>query len=74
MEDLRIGQVINTEKGLERIVRMEWGNPVTEAVREVEETASSLHAAKVESAETQRDIRQDFARLGSPAVSQLIKI
>ena len=32
MESLKVGQVINTEKGLEKIVAMEWGNPVTIAV------------------------------------------
>ena len=39
MERLKVGQVINTEKGLEKIVAMEWGNPVTTAVESLNSVA-----------------------------------
>ena len=39
MERLKVGQVINTEKGLEKIVAMEWGNPVTIAVKSLKSVA-----------------------------------
>lgn len=74
MGELRIGQVINTEKGQEKIVAIEWGNPVTTAVDAMEKIVSAPRPVSAEAVEPRNDNPANLARFGSPAVSQLIKI
>ena len=76
MERLKVGQVINTEKGLEKIVAMEWGNPVTIAVKSLKSVAGEPRPVTQEGAETRggTDRLEGVARISTQAVSQLIKV
>ena len=76
MERLKVGQVINTEKGLEKIVAMEWGNPVTIAVKSLSSVAREPRPVTLEGTEARRNTGslESFARIGTQAVSQLIKL
>ena len=76
MERLKVGQVINTEEGLEKIVAMEWGNPVTIAVKSLSSVAREPRPVTQEGAETRggTDSLEGVARISTQAVSQLIKV
>jgi hypothetical protein len=76
MERLKVGQVINTEKGLEKIVAMEWGNPVTIAVESLNSVVREPRSVTQESTGTRGDTDSlgSVARIGTQAVSQLIKL
>ena len=76
MERLKVGQVINTEKGLEKIVAMEWGNPVTIVIESLNSVASEPRPVTQEGTETRGDTDspESVARIGTQAVSQLIKL
>ena len=76
MERLKVGQVINTEKGLEKIVAMERGNPVTIAVKSLSSVAREPRPVTQEGTETRggTDSLEGVARIGTQAVSQLIKV
>ena len=76
MERLKVGQVINTEKGLEKIVAMEWGNPVTIAVESLKSVAGEPRPVTQEGAEALGDTDSPgiVARISTQAVSQLIKV
>ena len=76
MERLKVGQVINTEKGLEKVVSMEWGNPVTIAVESLKSVAGEPRSVTQEGTETRgnTDSSGSVARIDTQAVSQLIKV
>ena len=76
MERLKVGQVINTEKGLEKIVAMEWGNPVTIAVESLNSVAREPRSVTQEGTEALGDTDSpgSVARISTQAVSQLIKV
>ena len=76
MERLKVGQVINTEKGLEKIVAMEWGNPVTIAVESLKSVAGEPRSVTQEGTETRGDTDSPggVARIGTQVISQLIKV
>ena len=76
MERLKVGQVINTEKGLEKIVAMEWGNPVTIAVKSLSSVAREPRPVAQEGTETRggTDSLEGVARISTQAVSQRITV
>ena len=76
MERLKVGQVINTEKGLEKIVAMEWGNPVTIAVESLKSVAGEPRSVTQEGTETRGDTDSpgSVVRIGTQVISQLIKV
>ena len=76
MDSLKVGQVINTEQGLEKIVAMEWGNPVTIAVKSLSSVAREPRPVTQEGTETRggTDSLEGVARISTQAVSQLIKV
>ena len=76
MERLKVGQLINTEKGLEKIVAMEWGNPVTIVIESLNSVASEPRPVTQEGAEALGDTDSPgiVARISTQAVSQLIKV
>ena len=76
MESLEVGQVINTEQGLEKIVAMEWGNPVTTAVESLNSVAGEPRPVTQEGTEALGDTDSPgiVARISTQAVSQLIKV
>ena len=55
MERLEVGQVINTKEGLEKIVAMEWGNPVTIAVESLNSVAREPRSMTQEGTEALGD-------------------
>lgn len=44
-ETLKVGQVIQTERGPEKIVEFEYGNPVTVAVKSLEKEVRKQRAS-----------------------------
>ena len=76
MERLKVGQVINTKKGLEKVVSMEWGNPVTIAVESLNSVVREPRSVTQEGTETRgnTDSPGSVARIGIQAISQLIKV
>lgn len=76
MDSLEVGQVINTEQGLEKIVAMEWGNPVTVVIESLNSVASEPRSVTQEGTETRGDTDSlgSVARIGTQAVSKLIKV
>ena len=77
MESLKVGQVINTEQGLEKIVAIEWGNPVTIPFKSpLNSVGPEPRPVTLEGTEARRNTGslESFARIGTQAVSQLIKL
>ena len=76
MERLEVGQVINTKEGLEKIVAMEWGNPVTIAVESLNSVVREPRPVTQEGTETRggTDSLEGVARISTQAVSQRITV
>ncbi len=77
MESLEVGQVINTEQGLEKIVAIEWGNPVTIPFKSpLNSVDPEPRPVTQEGTEALGDTDSPgiVARIGTQAVSQLIKL